>query len=114
MDSDPTDLKAQQQRRSKKATALKLADDTARDDWKWLMKTRRGRRIVWRLLESAGVFRVSFNTNAMAMAFAEGNKNAGLQIFAQVQQHSPDLYITMVKEANDDRRKPDDAGHNDH
>ena len=35
--------------------------------------SKRGRRIVWRFLERAGVYRLSFNTNAMAMAFAEGN-----------------------------------------
>ena len=110
---DPTDLQAQRQRRNKAAAASRLADDTAKEDWKWLMKTKRGRRIVWRLLEEAGVFRLSFSTNAMAMAFAEGNKNAGLQILAQVQKHSPDLYTTMVKEANDERN-PGDADRNDH
>ena len=52
---DPTDLQAQRQRRNKAAAASRLADDTAKEDWKWLMKTKRGRRIVWRLLEEAGV-----------------------------------------------------------
>ncbi|HEX7386250.1 MAG TPA: endopeptidase [Castellaniella sp.] len=112
--ADPTDLQAQKHRRNYKATAGKFVEDRAQDDWKWLMGSKRGRRIVWRLLEEAGVFRVSFNTNAMAMAFAEGNKNAGIRILAQVQERTPDLYIMMVNEAHDERRKPDDADHNDH
>lgn len=111
--ADPTDLPEQQRRRQRKEVLAKLADDTEKEDWKWLMKSRRGRRIVWRLLEDAGAFRSSFNTNAMAMAFAEGNRNTGLRIFVQIQKYSPDLYTTMVKEAND-RRNSDDADRNDH
>lgn len=40
------------------------------DDLRWMLSGPRGRRIAWRWLESAGVFRTSFNTDALAMAFA--------------------------------------------
>ena len=80
------------------------------DDFKWLLSSKRGRRIVWRLLEQTGVFRSSFNNNSMAMAFAEGNRNLGLQMVAQVHALRPDAYALMVTEnANDDRDTDDDG-----
>jgi len=66
------------------------------------MSSKRGRRILWRLLDRAGVFRLSFNTNAMAMAFAEGNRNEGLRYLALIHTLCPELYPTMVKEATNE------------
>ena len=79
------------------------------EDLRWLLSGPRGRRIVYRQLETAGVFRLSFNTNAMAMAFNEGQRNAGLQTLAQVMAALPEAYALMVKENTDDNRNPDDA-----
>lgn len=69
------------------------------DDIKWLMSNKRGRRVVHRTLQQAGVFRLSFNTNALQMAFAEGNRNAGLRLLALITEHCPDRYTEMLKEA---------------
>lgn len=63
------------------------------------MGTKRGRRIVWQQLDRAGVFRLSFNTNAMQMAFAEGGRNEGLRTLAQIHATCPELYPVMLKEA---------------
>ena len=95
---DPFDhaaLEAQQQRRGDKA---KLEAQREADDLKWLMGSRRGRRLVWRQLERAGVFRLSFNTNAMQMAFAEGGRNEGLRTLAQIHATCPESYAEMLKE----------------
>lgn len=95
---DPFDsaaLEAQQVQRRNKA---KLETQREADDLKWLMGSRRGRRIVWRQLERAGVFRLSFNTNAMQMAFAEGARNEGLRMLAQINTVCPESYLEMLKE----------------
>ena len=68
------------------------------DDLRWFLSGPRGRRIAWRWLETAGVFRTSFNTDALAMAFAEGQRNAGLRLMDQVLAVRPDAYTQMVKE----------------
>jgi hypothetical protein len=78
--------------RKKRAAALELE----RADVAWLMSGRRGRRIVWRLLESAGVFATSFRADALSMAFAEGCRNEGLRLLAQV--HALPEYATMIAE----------------
>lgn len=87
-----------QEHRAAKAAKAKLAAQTEVEDIKWLMKSHRGRRIVWRFLEQAGVFQMSFNTNAMQMAFNEGSRNSGNRLLTLVNTAAPDLYMTMVTE----------------
>lgn len=100
---DPLDAKAVEKVQSDKDTRDKLQLKTESDDLKWLMSNKRGRRILWRLLDQSGVFRLSFNTNAMSMAFAEGNRNFGNRTLSQIHSLCPELYPQMVKEnVNDD------------
>lgn len=113
---DPTDTVSQERAQAEKALQRKLTKDTEEGDLKWLMGSKRGRRIVWRLLDKAGVYRLSFNTNAMTTAFNEGNRNYGLHVLAQIHATCPELYTAMVKEQtndNRDRSNPDDGRHTD-
>ena len=105
---DPLDTQAQERVKATKAARDKLARDDEADGIKWLMGSRRGRRILWRLLDQSGVFRLSFSTNAMQMAFAEGNRNFGNRILSLIHTVAPELYPTMVKE-NANERHPDDG-----
>lgn len=98
---DPLDQDAQDKARKDRATRDKLADLSETEDVKWLMGSKRGRRFLWRVLERAGVYRLSFNTNSMTMAFAEGARNEGLRLLATIHSACPDLYATMLKEANE-------------
>lgn len=112
---DPLDVRGQERAKAEKDSREKLARENEEADVKWLMGSKRGRRIVWRLLDRAGVFRLSFNTNAMQMAFAEGNRNEGLRTLAQIHALCPELYPVMVKEQTNDNRNADDgSGRNDH
>lgn len=69
------------------------------DDMRWLMADERGRRLVWNWLGDAGLFRSSYTTDALAMAFNEGQRNRGLALQAQVMQHAPEQFIRMLAEA---------------
>lgn len=79
----------------------KLAAMTEADDIKWLMKSKQGRRIVARLLDKAGVYRLSFHTNALQMAFNEGNRNLGNSLLAQITVLCPERYVELLNEAHD-------------
>lgn len=105
---DPTDLKGQERAKADKELREKLALENEETDIKWLMSNKRGRRIIWRLLDQSGVFRLSFNTNAMQMAFSEGNRNYGNRTLAMIHSLCPEQYPTMVKENMHDRSA--DAG----
>jgi len=95
---DPTDLDAiEQSENDKNRTAQAIARSEA-EDLKWLMANRRGRRIVWKLMSNAGVYKPSFNTNAMTMSFLEGVRSLGTKLLDQVMNECPDMYFEMVKE----------------
>jgi hypothetical protein len=100
---DPTDLSGQQEDKREAEARKRVLREAEIADVKWLMSSKRGRRIMWRLLELSGPFRLSFDTNAMKMAFAEGNRNLGNQLFNEVMTLCPDLYPVMVKEQRNDR-----------
>lgn len=111
---DPLDIRAQEKVREVAQERDKLARHNEEDDLKWLMGSKRGRRVIWRFLDRAGVFRLSFNTNAMQMAFAEGNRNEGLRLLDKIHTLCPELYPVMVKEHTNDNRDADDGRRNDH
>ncbi len=72
-----------------------------------LMSFKINRRVVWRLLELAGVFRSSFAIETPAMAFNEGQRNIGLVLLADIMAACPERLQQMMKEAKeleDERR----------
>lgn len=69
------------------------------DDMRWLMGDERGRRLVWQWLDWAGLFRTSYAPEALAIAFAEGQRNMGLRLHAQVMEHAPQQFVRMLAEA---------------
>lgn len=109
---DPLDIRDQEEAKADRDLKSRLVRETEDSDFKWLMGSKRGRRIVWRLLDQTGVFRLSFNTNAMQMAFNEGNRNFGNRTLALIQTHCPELYPVMLKE-HTNGRNADVPGHND-
>ena len=111
---DPIDIRAQEKAKTDREVRDRLAKENEEADLKWLMGSKRGRRVVWRLLDQSGVFRLSFNTNAMQMAFAEGNRNFGNRTLAMVHALCPELYPQMVKENTNDRNADDGSSRNDH
>lgn len=108
---DPLDLRGQEADKSEKERRDRLERVNEESDVKWLMSSKRGRRIVWRLLDQAGVFRSSFNTNAVAMAFAEGGRNYGLRMLGMVHAVCAEQYPAMMKEqASNDTSNDDGHG----
>lgn len=96
-DPNPTDLLAvEAAETARKADTRRVADEAA-DDFRWLMSDKRGRRIVARLLADTGVFRCSFTGNSETY-FREGERNVGLRLLAQVNDLTPELYPTMLRE----------------
>jgi hypothetical protein len=105
---DPFDIRGQEQAQETDSERKKLAQHTEQEDFKWLMGNKRGRRIVWRLLERTGVFRSSFTGNSETF-FREGMRNVGLMLQAHIHEFTPDQYAVMLKEQNNVRH--DDDGH---
>jgi hypothetical protein len=63
----------------------------------WLMNDKRGRLFVYRQLESAGIYRISYTGNADTN-FREGGRNEGLRLLATVEEYCPGSYLKMLRE----------------
>lgn len=112
MDHDPFDLRGQERTKKEKSERDKHAQQVDAEDIKWLMGSKRGRRIVWRLLGRTGVFRSSFTGNSETF-FREGERNVGLFLLAQINGNCPETYNLMVQEQKDDgKRQSSDTGTN--
>jgi uncharacterized protein (DUF849 family) len=96
--TDPTDLHAQQRAADQAARDAAREAKQERDDLAWLMSGPRGRRIVWRQIDRAGVFKGStFTPDAMSMAFAEGVRNPAMRLLQMV--HAMPEFALMVSES---------------
>jgi hypothetical protein len=103
-DYDPIDMPGQQADKKEADARKRLVRDNEIASIRWLMSSKKGRGFMWRLLELSGPFRLSFDSNAMKMAFNEGNRNLGNQLFNEVMTLCPEMYPVMVKEQHDGKR----------
>jgi hypothetical protein len=77
-------------------------------DLRTLLDQPAGRRILWWLLEIAGIYRRSFTGNSETF-FNEGKRDIGLTLLAKISEVKPEAIILMMQEskkreeANDDR-----------
>lgn len=101
---DPLDQHAQEAATSHDDEARRLQRLIEESDFKWLMGDKRGRRIVWRLLEVAGVSHTPFALDPYVTAFKCGEQNTGQRLLAQIHELCPERYHEMVKEQQDARR----------
>lgn len=95
---DPLDLRGQELSREKAQERAAATAKTEEEDIKWLMSNKRGRRIVSRVVDSPGIWKSVFNTNALQMAFNEGRQAEGKSLMQKLMTYCPELYIVMVKE----------------
>ena len=94
---DPTDLRGQERHREDVEQARKVERDQEKADFAWLMSDKRGRRFIWRMLETTGVYRSSFTGNSETF-FREGSRNVGLKLISDIHEFAPDAYPMMLEE----------------
>jgi hypothetical protein len=98
---EPVDLQSQEDAHEERVADVGVSQETEDADLKWLMGSRRGRRIVWKLLEDAGVFQDTFHTNALIMARQAGYRLYGMQLLQRINLVCPEMYLKMAIEQKD-------------
>lgn len=98
---DPIDLSGNERNKAEIEAKKRIVQEVEDQDMRWLVSSKRGRRMVWRFLERSGVFRLSFNTNAMQMSFNEGHRNFGNAMLADVNRVSPECFSLMMRESKE-------------
>jgi hypothetical protein len=67
-----------------------------------------GRAYFHDFLSSVHLFSTTFASNALMMAFAEGQRSVGVRLAADLEEANPDGWLLMLKEARNERQPGDD------
>ena len=95
--SDEDDSKASETRDD----VLALARRQRALDMRSVMETPHGRRFVWRYLNEMGVFGAAYAPgDALATAYNEGRRGAGLSLQAELKRLCASHFVRMHAEAN--------------
>lgn len=85
----------------RKEKAARQADVARREIIHGVMSTPNGRQWMWDLLGSCHIFATTFVGDPLQSAFAEGQRNVGLSLLADIMAHCPDYYIQAMRESNE-------------
>ena len=83
---------------SKKREKAANKDTQRRNDFKTLLATAEGRRVLLWMLEQTGPYRGSFATNALQMAYQEGLRKLGLILTDEMAAADPEAWVRMQLE----------------
>lgn len=106
---DPLDLRAQEEMAKEEKEKHEFELRKEKDDLKWLMSYSAGRRFVWGLLETTGVYRLSFTGDHATTAFKEGARNIGLGLLAKLHTYCSGSYNKMVEECTAKDKENEEA-----
>lgn len=79
----------------KKAEAAAML---AKDDLRFVLGSPQGKRTINRLLERAGIFRLSADNSGSWTYFNEGRRSVGLDLIADIELIGPEVLLTVMKE----------------
>lgn len=91
----------------------KNAQDAFQAALEQVLSTVAGRHVLWHYLSKAGVYRPSFSSDPLVMAFREGSRNFGLDMLTDIQlTNGGGSYNLMQREAvaRDGVRSTEDDG----
>ena len=82
-----------------KKTRAKHAEDQHKNDLRAIMATVGGRRYLWALLGSCGVFLDTAGTEPLLLGRFMGRRSLGLELLIEIMTICPDEYLVMQSEA---------------
>lgn len=97
---NPLDTSEQDERQITEKATSEIARQQEKNDVGWLMTHKEGRRIVWRVLSRAGIYRIAYHQNDRDEAFQLGQQFLGFEALAEINTVCPNLYIKMLQENN--------------
>lgn len=83
----------------------KLGRDRELNDWRAILATPEGRRVIWRVLERAMLFKTIWEPSAR-IHFNAGLQDMGLFVLAEIMAADPSIFITMMTENKREAEEP--------
>ncbi len=78
----------------------KVIRDRIVNDYRQVMSTPAGRRVLWAIMVTAKTFGTSFDDNPYRTAYNEGKRAVGQEIYADIMAYCPDMFLQAQKEFN--------------
>lgn len=103
MHRDPTDFRGQEAEKAEADSKKRIQRDKELDDIKQLMGSRAGRRLAWRFISLAGVYRDSGNLDLGPMAYEKGLRVLGQMLIVDIHAACPEQYEVMKREQRNGR-----------
>lgn len=99
-EQNPVDLDAVNELREERERLEQLEAGETNADWRWLMGSKRGRRMVWRLLATTRPLQPVWEPGLErdAILIREGRRNVGLELLALLLEACAELVPVMAKE----------------
>lgn len=95
---DPYDIDEAKSKLDDKAKERRLQIE---DDFRFIMRSKQGRRFLWRLLDRTGVYRTTFRPNS-EMAFLEGVRSVGVSVLTDMHRLALNESLLMMQEMQAD------------
>lgn len=83
----------------------KLRRDRELDDLRALLAHPAGRRVIWRLLTEARVFRTAFDPDPTTLAFNTGKKEQGLFLLDELEKANPTAFLSLMQDASTEEKQ---------
>lgn len=96
-ETSPFDVWNEQEREAQAKQHRANRQETLKADLVWLMEQPRGRRVLWGIMEEAGLFRTSFTGNSETF-LREGERNVALRLQAQLIWADRQKFAAMLQE----------------
>lgn len=96
--ADTLDLVGQEAERAEQERREAHLAQQRKLDMAYVMGTVGGRRFIWELVCTCGLWAPSFTGNDASTDFREGQRNVALQLWARVQLECRDLFRKMIEE----------------
>lgn len=79
------------------ADRARAAEELHRSDVEFMLRNSQSRRFLWWILQGCGIYGISYDGKD-ASAFAEGQRNVGLKIIADISKVAPTAYPELLLE----------------
>jgi hypothetical protein len=83
-----------------------LAQRQREDDMRAVLETGAGRRVLWRMLEHAGIYQTTFAQDSERLsALLEGKRRVGLWLIGEIATADPMAYANLLRDSAQEQIK---------
>lgn len=80
--------------------AEQFMSDERLNDWRIVLSTPEGRRVIWRVLEQCNTNKSVFAIDHGTISYRAGWQDAGHYVLAEINEADPRAFLRMIEEAN--------------